>query len=178
VVRDELPHFFRYLHAVYRLTDWLNEEAIVGFVINQHLGQLVIIVNDRHQISRCSSNASWRARLACAQLYAVEKKLREQKAGPQLRAAMREWQSRPVLARLHRAMELVRRRTSPQGSFCQAIDYALKRWDALTRFVEDGSLEIDNNLVNAASGITNIMPRLILCRATELESHFKAVSYG
>lgn len=80
------------------------------------------------------------------QLYAVEEKLREQKAGPQLRAAMREWQSRPVLARLHRAMELVRRRTLPQGSFGQAIDYALKRWDALTRFVEDGSLEIDNNI--------------------------------
>src|ERR1035438_3604839 len=48
-------------------------------------------------------------------LYAVEKKLREQKAGPQLRAAMRAWQSRPVLQRLRRAMELVRRRTLPQG---------------------------------------------------------------
>jgi transposase len=79
------------------------------------------------------------------QLYATEKKLREQKAGPQLRAAMRVWQSRPVLARLHRAMELVRRRTLPQGLLGQAIDYALKRWEALTRFVEDGSLEIDNN---------------------------------
>src|ERR1035438_4093697 len=38
-------------------------------------------------------------------LYAVEKKLREQKAGPQLRAAMRAWQSRPELQRLRRAME-------------------------------------------------------------------------
>ncbi len=28
---------------------------------------------------------------------------------------MRVWQSRPVLARLHRAMELIRRRTLPQG---------------------------------------------------------------
>jgi transposase len=81
------------------------------------------------------------------QLYAVEKKLREQKAGPQLRASMRVWQSRPVLARLHRAMELVRRRTLPQGLLGQAIDYALKRWEALTRFVKDGSLEIDNNLI-------------------------------
>ena len=80
------------------------------------------------------------------QLYGVEKKLREQKAGPQLRAAMRVWQCRPVLARLHRAMELVRRRTLPQGLLGQAIDYALKRWEALTRFVEDGSLEIDNNI--------------------------------
>ncbi len=44
-------------------------------------------------------------------------------------------------------MELVRRRTLPQGSLSQAIDYALKRWDALTRFVEDGLLEIDTNLI-------------------------------
>src|SRR5208282_727731 len=79
-------------------------------------------------------------------LYAVEKKLRGQKAGSALRQAMRAWQSQPVLARLHRAMELVRRRTLPQGLLGQAIDYTLKRWEALTRFVEDGSLEIDNNI--------------------------------
>jgi transposase len=81
------------------------------------------------------------------QLYAVEKNLREKKAGPQLRAAMRVWQSQPVLNRLHRTMELIRRKTLPQGLLGQAIDYALKRWEALTRFVEDGSLEIDNNLI-------------------------------
>jgi len=76
------------------------------------------------------------------QLYAVEKKLREQEAAPQLRAAMRSWQSRPVLQRLRRAMELVRLQTLPQGLLGQAIDYALKRWEALNRFVDDGVLEI------------------------------------
>jgi transposase len=80
-------------------------------------------------------------------LYAVEKQLREKKAGPQLRSAMRCWQSRPILARLRRAMELIRARTLPQGLLGQAIDYALKRWEALTRFVDDGLLEIDNNLI-------------------------------
>jgi len=44
-------------------------------------------------------------------------------------------------------MELVRRKTLPQGLLGQAIDYTLKRWDALSRFVADGSLEIDNNLI-------------------------------
>jgi transposase len=83
-------------------------------------------------------------------LYAVEQKLREQKAGPALRQAMRAWQSQPVLTRLHRAMELVRRKTLPQGLLGQAIDYALKRWDALTRFIADGTLEIDNNLIENA----------------------------
>ena len=83
-------------------------------------------------------------------LYTVEKKLREQKAGPALREAMRVWQSQPVLDRLHRAMELVRRRTLPQGLLGQAIDYALKRWEALSHFIADGTLEIDNNLIENA----------------------------
>jgi len=60
------------------------------------------------------------------------------------------WQSRPILERLRRALELVRRRTLPQGLLGQAIDYALKCWSALTQFVEDGTLEIDNNLIENA----------------------------
>jgi hypothetical protein len=83
-------------------------------------------------------------------LYAVEKQLREQKAGPQLRAAVRAWQSRPILARLRRAMEGVRRRVLPKSLLGQAIDYALSRWEALTRYVDDGRLEIDNNLCENA----------------------------
>jgi len=83
-------------------------------------------------------------------LYGVEKQLRQQKAGPRLRAAKRVWQSRPVLARLHRAMELIRRKTLPQGLLGHAIDYTLKRWEALKRFLYDGVLEIDNNLIENA----------------------------
>ncbi|MEO7677728.1 MAG: transposase, partial [Verrucomicrobiota bacterium] len=82
------------------------------------------------------------------QLYAVEKHLREHRrggSGPQLRAAVREWQSRPILARLRRALELLRRRVLPKSHLGQAIDYTLARWAALTRYVDDGRLEIDNN---------------------------------
>jgi transposase len=99
-----------------------------------------------HEALAESKLAAWFVR-QIGHLYAVEKELRQKKAGPQLRAAMRVWQSRPVLARLRRAMELVRRWTLPQGLLGQAIDYALKRWDALTRYVEDGILEIDTNLI-------------------------------
>jgi hypothetical protein len=81
------------------------------------------------------------------QLYAIEKKLREQKAGPALCEAMRAWQSQPLLTRLHRAMELIRRKTLPQGLLGQAIDYTLKRWTTLNQFITDGTLEIDNNLI-------------------------------
>jgi len=99
-----------------------------------------------HEALAESKLAAWFVR-QIRHLYAVEKELRQKKAGPQLRAAMRSWQSRPVLQRLRRAMELIRRRTLPQGLLGQAIDYALKRWEALTRFVDDGVLEIDTNLI-------------------------------
>jgi len=78
-------------------------------------------------------------------LYAVESHLRATQAGPQLRAAVRAWPSRPILARLRRALELVRRHVLPKSLLGQAIDYALARWEALTRYVDDGHLEIDNN---------------------------------
>lgn len=84
------------------------------------------------------------------QLYAVEKQLREQKAGPKLRAARRAWQSQPILERLRRAMVAVRRRVLPKSLLGQAIDYALGRWETLTRYVADGRLEIDNNLCENA----------------------------
>jgi transposase len=78
-------------------------------------------------------------------LYAVEKKLRAQHAGPNLRAAVRAAESRPVLERLHRAMAIVRRRVLPKSLLGQALDYTLARWKALNRYVDDGQLEIDNN---------------------------------
>ncbi len=128
-----------------------------------------------HEALTESKLAAWFVR-QIGLLYAVEKELREKKYGPQLRAAIRTWQSRPVLARLRRAMELERGRTLPQGLLGQAIDYALKRWEALTRFVDDGVLEIDNNLIYAARGINEIMPPPELCRVTKLEAQITATS--
>jgi len=78
-------------------------------------------------------------------LYAVEQRLREQKAGPNLRAAIRAAQSQPILDRLSRALAVVRRRVLPQSLLGQALDYTVNRWAALTRYVADGRLEIDNN---------------------------------
>lgn len=40
------------------------------------------------------------------------------------------------------------RQKIPTGSAtAKAIDYSLNRWEALTRFLDDGALPIDNNWV-------------------------------
>ena len=85
-------------------------------------------------------------------LYRLEARLREQRAGPRLRWAVRSHQSRPLVERLQRA--LVRLKASgrylPQSLLGQAIDYALGQWTTLLVYLEDGRIEIDNNLVENA----------------------------
>lgn len=91
-----------------------------------------------------------------ALLSAVEKKLREPTAGPRWRAAVRASESRMVLERLRRPMERVRQRVLPKRQLGQALDYALARWEALTRYVTAGRVEIGNNLCESANRPTAI----------------------
>jgi transposase len=85
-------------------------------------------------------------------LYQVEKELREHRAGPQLRAATRAHRSQPVQQRIRRA--LVRLKATnyylPQNLMGQAIDYTLAQWPMLSVWLNDGRIEIDNNLVENA----------------------------
>ena len=84
-----------------------------------------------------------------AHLYRIEENLRRSQAGPRKRAAVRMSQSRPICQRLHRALVLFKksRRYLPRSAFGQAIDYALSNWPLLGVYLEDGRIEIDNNLV-------------------------------
>ena len=41
-------------------------------------------------------------------------------------------------------------RIPPRGGLADAIRYALSRWDALCRFLDDGRIELDNNTVERA----------------------------
>jgi transposase len=85
-------------------------------------------------------------------LYRVEAKLREQKAGPRLRATVRAHQSRPIVQRFQRALIQLRssRRHLPQSLLGSALDYALGQWPSLEVYLNDGRIEIDNNLVENA----------------------------
>ena len=85
-------------------------------------------------------------------LYLLEAQLRKTRAGPKLRQAQRSSLSQPVLARLHRALVRLKtaRRFLPQSLMGKAIDHALNQWASLHVFLEDGRLEIDNNLIENA----------------------------
>ena len=67
-----------------------------------------------------------------------------------IRAAIRAEQARPVINRLRKALEKMASKVLPKSGFGQAIGYALDQWETLTRSVDDGLLEIDNNLIENA----------------------------
>ena len=80
-----------------------------------------------------------------AQLYAIEQEIRG-RAPDELRAVRQE-RSAPLVASLRRFLETSLARASGKGKLADAIRYALSRWDGLSRFLDDGRIEIDSNTV-------------------------------
>jgi transposase len=83
-----------------------------------------------------------------AGLFRVEDKVRGQP--PDLRRAARQSQAKPQIDELKASMQAFRAKLSAKSDLAGAIDYALKRWAALTRYLDDGRLEIDNLIAERA----------------------------
>jgi len=83
------------------------------------------------------------ALLLIAQLYKVEDRARRLSAGERLR--LRQLESRPIPDKLRNYLLEIQIEVLPKSPGGRAVRYALKNWTALTRYVEDGNLEIDNN---------------------------------
>jgi|TARA_R100000935_G_scaffold12024_1_gene23802 hypothetical protein len=80
-----------------------------------------------------------------AGLYEIERQARHM--SDEERWRIRQEKSSPILDALHDWM-LAQRDRVPNGSAtAKALDYSLKRWLALTRYLEDGAVPIDNNQV-------------------------------
>ena len=62
------------------------------------------------------------------------------------RQTQRQARSKPLLDDLQTWMEAQRRRASSKTALGKALRYALTRWEALTRYADDGRLAIDNNV--------------------------------
>ena len=80
-----------------------------------------------------------------ARLYRVENEAREMTAEERL--AHRRQHAQPLWSELHAWMKLERTRVPDGGGIAAALDYSLKRWTALGRFLEDGAVSVDNNHV-------------------------------
>ena len=78
-------------------------------------------------------------------LYEVEWQARDMSDEDRWR--IRQEKAAPIIATLHDWM-LAQLDLVPKGSvMAKALDYSLKRWIALTRYLDDGAVPIDNNQV-------------------------------
>ena len=83
-----------------------------------------------------------------AELYRIEEEAAGMDASARL--AHRQQHAMPVLHAFKAWLIEQRKTTVGQSNTAKAMDYTLKRWDALARYVEDGRYPIDNNLVENA----------------------------
>ena len=68
----------------------------------------------------------------------------------ELRRSQRQLRTRPVLEEMHAWLHAALGQLSAKSPMALAIAYSLSNWRALTRFLEDGRIEADNNIAERA----------------------------
>jgi len=97
---------------------------------------------------RCEDSIAAQALRRIAALYAVEADIRGQP--PDIRRSQRQARAGPLLDELHAWLTSLVGRVSAKSDLARAIGYSLTRWQALTRYRDDGRIEIDNNAAERA----------------------------
>tara|TARA_R110000822_G_scaffold78757_3_gene188644 strand:- start:143 stop:496 length:354 start_codon:yes stop_codon:yes gene_type:complete len=77
-------------------------------------------------------------------LYETKSEVRDLE--PDLRRQIRQEKAVPVMDTLHAWMIAQRDLLSEGSAASRALDYSLKRWSALSRYLDDGAVPIDSNL--------------------------------
>jgi hypothetical protein len=80
-------------------------------------------------------------------LYDIERYARENQLDHQARKQIRQDQALPILVEFKQWMDDNLLTVAPRSSIGIAIAYTLNLWTRLSRYIEDGRLEIDNNLI-------------------------------
>ena len=80
-----------------------------------------------------------------ALLYAIEGEVRGSSA--EQRRDARNERSRVIIDDLRQYIEAKNRQVSAKAKLGEAIRYALTRWDGLSRFLDDGRIDLDSNAV-------------------------------
>ncbi|MFW5759152.1 MAG: IS66 family transposase, partial [Bacteroidota bacterium] len=82
--------------------------------------------------------------------YAVEQIAREKNLSAKDRYALRLDESLPIINELGKWIVETYKNTNPKSPLRTATAYCIERWDNLLAYLNDGSLEIDNNLAENA----------------------------
>jgi len=80
------------------------------------------------------------------ELYKVEREAKNNKLSPEQRHELRQEKSKPLMEKFKVWLDDMYPTVLPQSALGKAMNYCLSLWVGLTRFLDDGRLEIDNNL--------------------------------
>lgn len=111
---------------------------------------LACMAHGRRYFEKARGNDPERAEQALQyyqRLYAIERRARDEALDSEAIRMLRQREAVPVLQQMEAWMKDALPQLPPQHAIAQAINYNLKLWPRLERYVEDGRLYIDNNLV-------------------------------
>ena len=130
-----------------------------GYAVYEKYGKkkevthLACWAHSRREFEKALDNDKTRAEkalLLIQKLYATERKAREENLSPQQIKELRLAESLPVINELGKWLFEEIKNTLPKSQIGKAMAYAYARWDALSAYLYEGNLLIDNNLVENA----------------------------
>ena len=130
-----------------------------GYAVYEKIGRrpeitpLACWAHARREFERALDNDKMRAGKALAmiqQLYAVERKAKEEQMQADQIKQLRLDESLPVINELGKWIFAEVKSTLPKSQMGKAMRYAMDRWDKLSAYLLDGNLHIDNNAIENA----------------------------
>ena len=115
--------------------------------------------------------------LRIQKLYAIEQEARQSKFTPEQRLELRQKEAAPIMAEIKAYLDEHELKVLPKSAIGNAISHALRRWKYLERYLNDGTVEIDNNLVENAIRIVAMGRKNYLFSGSERGAEWGAMIY-
>jgi len=137
-----------------RYAGYMQADAYTGYDViyaNGRVHEVACWAHARRKFFECQKFDPKRSVTACAwitQLYEIERRTKEWPDDK--RRALRQEKSVSILRRFKEWLDRERHDVLPKSPLGEAMTYARRNWDALTRYITEGFLAIDNNAAERA----------------------------
>ena len=141
--------FFKGYHGYVQTDGYVGYEELGRQPGIIHLGCMTHVRREFHDVVKASGRGT-NADVAVEfikSLYLIEREADEKGLSWDQRKDLRQLKAVPVLDKFHLWLEEMKQATPPKGLLGKAIAYALGQWERVRRYVTDGRLKLDTNLV-------------------------------
>lgn len=143
-----------------------NKQGVLLLGCRAHIGRKF-----EHALAEDPECAEYALRVI-GQLYALERRVKEQGLPPDEIKAIRKKDAYPPIREFERRVEKEANAATPQSSIGKALRHAYALYPRLSRYVTDGRYRIDNNLAeNAVRPLAPGRKNYLFCRNHEAACH-------